>query len=493
MKILLVQPRTPATFWSFHHAVRFVGKKASQPPLGLLTVAAMLPKDWHLKLVDMNVSRLRDKDLRFADYVFLTGMNIHFECMKDVIHRCHLTGTKVVLGGPLCTLDPGLFEGVDHYILNEAEQTLPQFVADVQNGTPCKVYTSNEFPSLAKTPVPMWSLINLKKYASMVMQYSRGCPYNCEFCGISRLNGHVPRTKQSENVVAELDALYSAGWRGGVFIVDDNFIGNRKKLKQHTLPAIQSWMKARHYPFKFMTEVSINLADDAQLQQQMVQAGFDSVFIGIETPSDDGLSECGKKQNQHRDLVQSVKTLQHSGLVVSAGFIVGFDSDPLDIFDRQIRFIQESGIATAMVGLLNAPTGTQLYSRMKKEHRLLGIMSGDNMDASMNFIPKMSFHQLKDGYNRILRTIYSPRAYFLRVKTLLRDYRLPAHFPIKLRMHDIRAFVLALWILGIVERGRAYFWKLVIYCMFTCPKKLPLAVTLAIYGFHFRCVTNSLS
>ncbi len=492
MKILLVQPRTPVTFWSFHHAVKFVGKKASQPPLGLLTVAAMLPEDWHLRLVDMNVSRLRDKELRWADYVFLTGMNIHLDGMKSIILRCQQAGAGVVLGGPLCTLDATAFQGVDHFVLNEAEQTLPAFVKDLQNGTPHRVYTSDTFPSLASTPVPMWSLINMKNYSSMVMQYSRGCPYNCEFCGISRLNGRIPRTKASEGITAELDALYNAGWRSGVFIVDDNFIGNRKKLKQEILPAMETWMKAHRHPFTFMTEVSINLADDEQLVAQMVRAGFDSVFIGIETPSDDGLSECGKKHNRHRDLVQSVKRLQKGGLMVSAGFIVGFDSDPPDIFDKQIRFIQDSGITTAMVGLLNAPTGTPLYARMEKENRLLGIMSGDNMDTSMNFIPKMSYQQLKDGYHRILRTIYSQKAYFIRVKNLLKDYRLPSHHSPRLQRQHIRAFFAALWRLGVVERGRMYFWKLVIFCMFTSPKKLPLAVTLAIYGFHFRQVVKTL-
>ena len=489
MKILLVQPQTPITFWSFHHALKFVGKKATDPPLGLLTVAAMLPQEWQLKLVDLNVSVLRDRQLHWADYVFLTGMNVHLNSMKAVIERCNQMRTKVVLGGPLCTLDKWEFDGVDHFVLNEAETTLPEFIEDLKKGTAKQVYRSDGFPDLAQTPVPLWRLVNMNLYSSMTMQYSRGCPFNCEFCGISRLNGQKTRTKPIAGFLNELDALYDAGWRGDVFIVDDNFIGNKQILKTELLPELISWMRAHHHPFAFSTEVSINLSDNDELMQLMIDAGFDSVFIGIETPSDGSLKECNKKQNLHRDLNEAVQKLQRAGFIVSAGFIVGFDSDPPDIFDRQIRFIQQSGITTAMVGLLNAPTGTRLFARMKREERLTGIMTGNNMDNSMNFIPKMNYELLKSGYRRILRTIYAPPEYYGRLRTFLARYNLPKHRLPPIRLQNIKAFFKAIWILGIVEAQRKLFWQLILYCLVHFPKKLPVAITLAIYGFHFQKIS----
>ncbi|MBN2092805.1 DUF4070 domain-containing protein [candidate division KSB1 bacterium] len=493
MKILLVYPETPTTFWSFRNALKFVSKKSSEPPLGLLTVAAMLPKDWERKLIDMNLSRLTDDDIRWADFVFLSGMNVHVESMKQVIQRCNQLGVKVVAGGPLVTTDYQEFSGVDHFILNEAELTLPLFLKDLEAGTLKHIYSSDEFPDISSSPIPQWDLLKFKKYASIGIQYSRGCPYNCEFCNITVLNGRKPRAKSKEQFLAELESLYQIGWRGSVFVVDDNFIGNKRKLKYELLPALIQWSQERNYPFGFTTEVSINLADDQELVELMVNAGFEHTFVGIETPNDESLEECGKKQNQKRDLVESVKKLQKCGLVVSGGFIVGFDNDPPSIFEQQIRFIQKSGIVTAMVGLLNAPSGTRLFERMKKENRLLHRMSGDNMDGSMNFIPKMPQQKLVEGYRKILETIYAPGAYYERVKTMLREYQAPVKRPYRLTPDRIQALFRSIWRLGIWEKGRKFYWKLFFYSLFRCPDKFGLTITMSIYGFHFRRVIETIS
>jgi len=382
------------------------------------------------------------------------------------------------------------FEGVDHFVLGEAEVTLPPFLADLNRGCAQHIYTSNERPDISKTPVPMWSLINMKKYSSMNIQYSRGCPFNCEFCDIIVLNGHQPRTKDKAQLLVELDALYSQGWRSSVFIVDDNFIGNKKKLKVEILPAIIEWMKEKKYPASLYTEVSINLADDEELMQLMVEAGFNRVFIGIETPNEESLAECNKLQNKNRDLAASVKKIQNYGLEVQGGFIVGFDSDPLSIFKSQINFIQRSGIATAMVGLLNAPRGTRLYQRLKQENRLLMGISGDNTDCSINFIPKMDYETLINGYKHILNTIYSPKQYYERVKILLKEYKPQGNGRDKIEFNHLKGLVKSMWILGVKETGRRYFWRLFVSTLLKSPRSFPFSITLAVYGFHFRKVVE---
>ena len=490
MKILLVYPQYPDTFWSFRHALKFVSKKAAFPPLGILTVAAMLPGEWEKKLVDMNVTRLTDGDIKWADYVFLSAMVVQRNSVKEVIARCRKLDTRVVAGGPLFTTGYEEFDGVDHFVLGEAEVTLLPFLKDLEEGCARHIYTSNRRPDISQTPIPLWSLINMKYYSSMNIQYSRGCPFNCEFCDIIILNGHRPRTKEKEQVLAELEALYHRGWRGGVFIVDDNFIGNRKKLKLGILPAIIEWQKRKKHPFALSTEASINLADDEELMKLMVDAGFGVVFVGIETPNEESLMECAKSQNQNRDLVASVKKIQNYGLEVQGGFIVGFDSDPLSIFRNQISFIQKSGIVTAMVGLLNAPPGTRLYQRLKKENRLVEAFTGNNTDCSLNFIPKMNYETLISGYKQILDTIYSPGNYYERVKTFLREYKPRGEIASRLQFHHIRAFVKSIWFLGIREKGRRYYWKLFLSTLLKQPRKFPLSISLSVYGYHFRKVVK---
>jgi radical SAM superfamily enzyme YgiQ (UPF0313 family) len=495
MKILLVYPEYPNTYWSFHYALKFVSKKACFPPLGLLTIAAMLPETWEKKLVDMNVSPLKDKDLLWADYVFISAMIIQQESVRTVIDRCKTLGVKTVAGGPLFTCGSEEFKDVDHIILNEGELTLPDFLHDLESyrhdlkdGALKRVYTSEGWADLGKTPIPLWDLINIKKYVTMNIQYSRGCPFNCEFCNITSLYGHTPRTKQAVQLFKELDAIYETGWRGGVFFVDDNFIGNKKKLKEEILPLLIDWMVEKKYPFSFITEASINLSDDEELMRLIVKAGFDTVFIGIETPDEQSLVECNKIQNKNRDLLGCIKKIQQYGLQVQGGFIVGFDNDSVSTFNKLASFIQESGIVTAMVGLLNAPKGTKLYQRLAGEGRLLKDMTGDNTDLTINFIPKMNLDALIKGYKRVIDTIYSPKHYYERVMTFLKEYHPIPLSAQQLHLSDVRAFFKSIVRLGIIGKERRYYWKLVLWSLVKRPKLLPLAITLSIYGFHFRKV-----
>jgi radical SAM superfamily enzyme YgiQ (UPF0313 family) len=495
LNILLVYPRYPDTFWSFRHALKFIFKKANFPPLGLLTVAAMLPEEWEKKLVDLNTTTLTDKDLKWADYVFLSAMVAQQNSAREVVDRCKKLGTKIVAGGPFFGPgyeDSGFFEDMEHLIFGEAENKLPLFLEDLGKGCAKHIYASEEFPDIRETPVPLWSLINRKKYQSMSIQYSRGCPFNCEFCDIIILNGHKPRTKDKSQVIAELDALYDMGWRASVFFVDDNFIGNKRKLKSEILPAIIEWMEEKKRPFSFFTEASINLADDEELMRLMTQAGFDMVFVGIESPNEESLVECNKLPNKGRDLLASVKKMQNYGLQVQGGFIVGFDSDPLSIFKSQIEFIQKSGIVTAMVGVLMAPPETRLYKRLKEENRILPKGSGDNTDGSTNFIPKMGRETLARGYKHVVDTIYAPKQYYERIKTFLKEYRPGNKGKFKVSLLQLIALIRSTWVLGVKEKGRIHYWRLVVWTLLKKPKTLPLSITLAVQGFHFREVAKKL-
>ncbi len=486
MKALLIYPEFPDTFWSFKHALKFVRKRASMPPLGLLTVAAMLPQTWELHLVDMNVTSLTESDLAWADCAFISAMVVQREAARQIIVRCKQSGLKVVAGGPLFTLEHDQFPEVDHFVLNEAELTLPPFLADLAQGLAQRVYTANDYADIRQSPSPVWQLANLRKYASMGVQFSRGCPFNCDFCNVTALLGHQPRTKSSGQILAELNGLYELGWRGQVFFVDDNLIGNKRYLKEELLPVLIEWRRGKT-GMPFNTEASINLADDEELMRLMVAAGFTTVFVGIETPDEESLAECNKKQNRNRDLVADVKRLQRVGLEVQGGFIVGFDNDTPAIFARQIEFIQRSGIVTAMVGMLQAMPGTRLYERLAGEGRLTGAASGDNVEATTNILPTMSVEALYEGYRLVLRHLYAPQHYYARVRTFLQEYRLP---PIKepLSVQHILALFRSMLHLGIVGRERAEYWRLFRWTLAHRPELFPLAITLAIYGYHFQRV-----
>jgi radical SAM superfamily enzyme YgiQ (UPF0313 family) len=489
MNALLIYPEFPDTFWSFKHALKFIRKKASFPPLGLLTVATMLPDEWSKRLVDVNVTNLTDKDLEWADYVFFSSMVVQRKSAFQLLERCKKAGVKIVAGGPLFTSEHEQFKDVDHFVLNEAEITLPSFLEDLKNGCAKPVYRSPDFADIRETPAPLWKLADLKQYASMSIQYTRGCPYQCEFCDVTALFGRRTRTKNTEQIIAELDTFYNQGWRGNVFFVDDNLIGNRRSLKKDLLPAIIKW-QGKHTGITFNTEVSINLAKDEELLQMMFDAGFNTVFVGIETPDTDSLAECGKSQNKDRDLAEDVRIIQRAGLQVQAGFIVGFDNDTPSIFQRQIDFIQKTGIVTAMVGLLQAPTGTRLYERLKKEGRLLGRMTGDNADGSTNIIPNnMDADTCREGYKTILRYIYSPENYYKRIMTFFKEYKSPK-FKGTIKIEHIIALFSSIYHLGILGKERVQFWHLLIWTGLHRRELFPLAVTLAIYGYHFRKVSK---
>ena len=485
MRILLVYPEFPDTFWSFKHALRFIRKRSTFPPLGLLTVAAILPEHWEKRLVDMNTEPLTQRDLAWADCVFVSAMIVQRESAKEVLARAKAAGARTVAGGPLFIAEHQDLDNVDHLVLDEGEATLPPFVRDVEKGEAKPIYRAEEYVDLTQSPTPMWELINMRHYSAMCIQYSRGCPFNCDFCNVTAMLGHVPRTKTADQIIAELDGLYALGWRGGLFFVDDNFIGNKRKLKTEILPALIAWRQGKQ-GYAFQTEASINLADDPELTQMMVGAGFDTVFVGIETPDEESLKECKKVQNRGRDLVESVKVLQRAGLQVQGGFIVGFDSDTPNIFQRQGEFIQRSGIVTAMVGLLQAPPGTKLYERMKSEGRLIDKMTGDNTDNTMNFLPKMEPEALRDGYRYIMSHIYSPRGYYERVRTFLREYRRPPVLRFRISFDELHALFQSVVELGVRGKEWREYWRLFFWTLFRRPQLLPEAITLAIYGSHFR-------
>ncbi len=491
LKILLVNPEVPDTFWSLKHALNFVSKRSLLPPLGLLTVASMLPESFEKKMVDLNITTLRNKDILWADYVFISAMVIQKKSVDQVIERCRKLNVKIVAGGPLFTSFPEAYLNVDHLVLKEAEVTLPVFLNDLENGTPQPYYTTREKPDLQKTPVPQWDLINMKKYALMGIQYSRGCPFDCDFCDITTLFGRKVRTKTVDQIIDELQSLYDHKWRGDVFFVDDNFIGKRSQLKNELLPAITKWQAQRNHPFIFNTQVSIDLVDDEQLMTMMVKAGFDSVFVGVESPNDTSLSECNKTQNTGRDIVAAIKKMQTFGMQVQAGFIVGFDSDSPGVFEKMITLIQDSGVVTAMVGLLNAPRGTKLYKKLMTEKRLTDPPTGDNMDCTMNFVPKMDMHELLGGYQKVLNTIYSQKYYYRRIKTFLENYNFAEATPLKVRLCGIKACFKSMLRIGLMEKGKFHYWRLMFWAA-RKPKRLPWAVRFSIYGYHFRKMLKSI-
>ena len=487
MNVLMLYPEYPETFWGFQHVLKFVSKKAAFPPLGLLTVASLLPPEWGKRLVDLNTDPVREADWEWADMVFISAMLIQKEGVEELLDQAKARGKTVVAGGPAFLAQPESYPQVDHFVLDEAEITLPWFVRDFQDNRAGRMYSSKERPDLKQVPLPMWSLIDVHKYATMPIQFSRGCPFDCEFCDIFLLNGRKPRTKTPEQMVQELQTLYDAGWRSSVFIVDDNFIGNKRRVKE-MLPAVISWQKDHDYPFTLLTEASVNLAQDEELMDLMSWANFNKVFLGLETPCLESLKECGKTQNTAIDLAEAVRIIHQHGMQVMGGFIVGFDSDTESIFEAQIRFIQQIGVVTAMVGILGAIPHTRLWHRLQAEGRLLSETSGNNTDGSINFEPKMGIHNLLSGYKRVVKTIYSPRMYYSRINTFLKNYRPTAKGHYSLR--DIKAAIASTWRIGVFSRACLWYWPLIIKTALTRVKALPAALELAIYGYHFQKVAK---
>ncbi len=490
-KVLLVYPEIPLTYWSFKYSLEYIGKKAVFPPLGLLTVAAMLPEDWKIDLIDMNITKLDPEILPHYDMVFISAMLVQKESFDYVANLCNRYHIPVVAGGPYPTSLWQSISNVDHFVLNEAEVTLPKFLHDLQYGIPHHVYTSTVKPSLDKTPVPRFDIIDLTPYSSVPLQFSRGCPFNCEFCDIISLFGRLPRTKSPQQFLAELDAVYATGFRESIFIVDDNFIGNKAKAKE-LLRAIIEWQIDHSYPFSFQTEASVNLAHDKELMQLMYNAGFDMVFLGIETPVISSLENAGKMQNTREDLLENVKIIQQHGMEVSGGFIVGFDSDPENVFDLQAEFIQASGIPIAMVGILDALPQTRLYERLVSEGRLLNESNGNNTHKlAPNFIPRMPVKKLIDGYIHLLKTIYTPAYYFERCLTLIK--RVPEKRMVyrQFTFKECKALVLSLIKQGFSNYGIHYF-KFLFNTLRLRPKLFSEAIALAIKGYHLFKITEKL-
>ncbi len=489
MNILMIYPKYPDTYWSFKHALRFVSKKAAVPPLGLITVSAMLPENWNKKLIDLNVEPLKNEDLQWADYAFISGMYVQKKSARNIISQCKEQGVKIVAGGPLFTQDYDQYPEIDHFVLNEAELTLAAFVEDVSSGrTPKRFYKTDQFADMHTSPVPDFHLLKLQDYAVVNLQVTRGCPYNCDFCEITTLLGRKVRMKSTQQVINELQTLYDLGWRDSVSVVDDNFIGKKAVLKESLLPAIINWMQEHKYPYNFSVQSSIDLADDKTLLDMMCRAGFQSAFIGIETPSAESLHSCHKGQNENRDLVHDVQHIQRSGIQVSGGFIVGFDSDEPNIFQRQIDFIQKSGIVSAMVGLLNAPKNTRLYEQMKNEGRLTVDATGDNTDFTMNFSPKMDRQKLREGYERIIQNIYGVKPFYRRLRNMLKLYKRPSGIKNNISFNKLRAFARSIVVLGIAKKGRWAYWHLLFWTLFNKPGLLADAITFAVYGYHYRTV-----
>lgn len=492
MRCLLINPEFPDTFWSFRHAISFTRSKAALPPLGLLTMAALLPAEWPKRLVDLNLRKLTDEDLAWAETAFVGAMTVQRPSAEVVLERCRAAGLRTVAGGPLFTVEPGEFPLVDHLVLGEAEVSLAPFLADLAAGSARRVYAAESYAEMERSPGPLWELADLRGYMTAALQVTRGCPWACDFCNVTSLLGRRPRSKSPAQVVAELDDLWARGWRKGVFFVDDNFIGGRGGLKRDLLPALEAWRRdgpggAPRRGMPFNTQVSIEIADDGPLMASMVRAGFDAVFIGLETSEPASLSECGKVQNEGRDLVADSKRLQRAGLQVQGGFIVGFDHDGPGVFQRQLELIQNSGIVTAMVGLLQAPPGTKLHERLQAAGRITAQAWGDNASGLTNIVPKMDLDALREGYRTLMERLYSPRTYYTRLRTLLREIRLP---DVRAPLDPDRrsAFLRSLWRLGVRGRERVHFWNLLRWTLLHKPRALQLAVTLAIYGHHFRRV-----
>ena len=490
---LLVYPEHPPTYWGADHALEMSGVKATHPPLGLLTVAAMFPASYELRVVDMNVSDLHDADLEWADLVFTSTMITQHVSLRAVVERCNRAGVPVVAGGPHPTTFHEEIGGVDHFVLDEVEETFAEFLRDLESETAKRVYRETRKPDVTRTPVPRFDLIDIKNYATMSVQFSRGCPFDCEFCDIIKLYGRVPRTKSPEQVVEELDSLYRLGWRGPVFLVDDNFIGNKRDALE-LLPAIAGWQKARGYPFTLITEASANLALMDAMMDAMIEAGFDSVFVGIETPNPKALLKTKKQQNtdktQENYLHHAVRKIQQRGMQVQGGFILGLDSDDEGVFDAQIDFIQETGIPVAPIYLLTALKGTDMYERMKSEGRLLEAPLGTNA-MPLNFKTELEYGKLIDGYKRAIATLYDPTLenYFSRCLTLFRHLKPVRHLRKPRSRTEVDAAFMRV-------RRRLSATQLPAYTKFigevskNYPAMLPDAIYLAAMGYHFEKITR---
>lgn len=483
MHTLLVHPAFPKTYWGMEYARLLTGRSALLPPLGLLTVAALLPSDWSVRLLDMSVEPLLDEDLNWADVVFVGAMQIQKKSFHEVIRRAHSLGKTVIVGGAYPTTEPEAAGDADCVVIGESEELIGPLCRDIACGTIKPRYKAINRPNVTQSPVPRYDLLRIGAYQSIGVQFSRGCPFNCEFCDIIEVFGRVPRTKTPDQLLREFDAIYAAGFHGMLFLVDDNFIGNKREAKT-MLPAVADWMRAKDYPFDIYTEASINLAADDKLIELMLQAGFSSVFIGIETPSQESLAETQKIQNLRLDLNLAVEKLTRKGLEVMAGFIVGFDADDAGIFERQFKFIQNSPIPLAMVGILAALPGSQLWRRLENEGRLLEDWSGENFGRA-NFRTRMPENVLLNGYRKLLTDLYEPDAYFARCLRVLELW--PSKRPSRFRFpvaYALGTLLRTFWRQGIRAPYRGAFWRFVGKALWAKPHLLARSMAQAVNGEH---------
>ena len=485
MRALLVHPRTPPTYWGFQHSLPIAGKAASLPPLGLLSLAPLLPRSWEIRVLDENVESVTDDALRWADVVLVTGMIIHAEATRAILARARRLRKRTVVGGPAVNTDPTLFPEADHLFRGEAEGRTDRLVHALESGAERAPRLlspeTEERPSMEIVPTPRFDLIDHRRYASMSVQYSRGCPFQCKFCDIIEVFGRKPRTKTPAQILGELDSLRATGYRGSVFVVDDNFIGNRVAVAA-MLPHLMRWQREHGFPFELYTEASVDLATKPELVDAMVAAGFTSVFLGIESPSPESLKETHKFQNLRLDPRESVRRITRAGLEVFAGFIVGFDSDGPEIFEAQRSFISSVPVPVAMIGVLTALPGTQLTRRLEKEGRLRVLTKGDQFDRP-NFQTTMDERTLLSGYAELLAELYRADAFYKRCELLVETVGRPK-VHLRWRRGGFRVLLRTLWSIGVRSPRRGEFWALVWRTLRRAPYAFPRAIELAIQGEH---------
>lgn len=499
-KALMVYPENPVTFWSFDEALKMVGKKSAFPPLGLLTIAGMMPDSYDLRVVDMNVTPLRDEDLRWADVVITSSMIIHWKSLEGVIARCNAVGVPVLNGGPLPTQYHEDIEGEAVFYLGEAENgfldIVDRMVADPGGVKRESVDRRGQFKDLMLTPIPRWDLINFNDYSSMVIQVTRGCPESCTFCNIPSLYGSKTRLKSQSRMIQELDALYDAGWRRGVMAVDDNFVGNRDQIRTALEEDVIPWQKARGYPFQFHTQASIRVSDDPALLDAMYRAGFDKVFAGIESPVAESLKFMGAQKNLQgsSSLMEKVRILQRAGFEVQAGFIMGLDTDPEDIADRIIAFIREAGIPVAMVGILGVLRDTPDHKRFSRAGRLVegAKYTGDSgiFSRQLSYVPLIDPGVLIERHRKAVETLNSPRIFFERCLTHFehRGRRPIAGAPIT--RYEVKGLLRSLWRQGFSGSYRWEYWSYLGRVLRYHPRSFPDAVRLAVQGHHLILTTQ---
>lgn len=486
MNILLVYPEIPKSIIQFTDMVKVAGRKSAFPPLGLLTIASLLPKEWNKKLVDLNTAPLTEVDINWSDLVFISAMNVQSNSVREVIKKLNQYDKTIVAGGPLFTHEYNEYDGVEHFILNEAEITLPQFLTDLENGNPKHIYTSTEFADVHQTPNPMWDLVNLKDYLYAVIQYSRGCPYLCDFCDVTALFGRKPRVKTPEQIVNELDSLIAHGNNEQILFADDNLIGNKNLLKKELLPALIKWRKKNPYAPGFATQVTINLVDDEELAKLMLEAGFRHILVGIESIEEESLIAMKKKQNTRRNILEDIRYLQELGFIITGTFIVGLDTDKPTVFDDVINFIQESGIVLSIVNILKAPPGTELYDRMKSENRLLDTFKFG--EEATNVIPKMGMEKLKSGYEKIIDRIYSPESVYKRIEKYFeseRKFKVQQPLKRKITLRDLFTALRIFYILGFVDNNKKFFWRLIFKTLKRNYSDLDLAILFSLILYQY--------